>query len=413
MSNANCFYGTASAVDINPSQQDAATDTSGKSSDLPAHANCLLAALWRSPDKVHQLAVLDRVTGRFTSLPVRNVNDASGMATAFSAIAYDAYFACAEYSTPDNRTTANSSGAVGLWTDIDVGPDKAATGRGYPSIEDAQSALGDFCVKTGLPEPTHIVNSGAGLHAYWAFDGFLAREQWLEYAGKLKALMKACGLLADPSRTADIASVLRVPGTLNFKYSPPRPVTLLSSKAKLIELTVMLDAIDAAMVTFEVATVKVAPPAVAVPVAQAPVSGSMVPIRLQVDPDHEPPNFLTLASALKVLTPDCDERTWKFYRLGPLAYEARYFPELHDALYQLARDWSSGDLGGIPSVKWRTPGCNGLTGEQFFDHVWKRFLTDRFSKKRASLGTIYWHAKAEGWSFRSYQPEHADDAEVM
>jgi hypothetical protein len=54
----------------------------------------------------------------------------------------------------------------------------------------------------------------------------VVRDEWLSYAWKLKALNKACGFLADDSRTADIASVLRIPGTLNHKFTPPRPVTL-------------------------------------------------------------------------------------------------------------------------------------------------------------------------------------------
>lgn len=357
----------------------------------------LLIALWRSQDRAHFICTLDK--GRFSNKPVSSIEQAVSFALAYSTLGLDTYFGIGEFAFPDSRAASNALGAWAFIVDIDVGPDKAATGRGYASIDDALAALMNFCVKAGLPEPTHLVNSGAGIHAYWPFDALLGRAQWQEYAGKFKALMKACGLLADPSRTADIASVLRVPGTLNFKYSPPRPVTLLSAKEGHIELTVMLDAIDAAMVTFAVEADTLAALAVSAPVALALIPGAPVLIPLQVDLDHEPPNLLRLASALKVLTPDCDEKTWKMYRLGPLAYEARYYPELHDALYKLARDWSSGELGGISSVKWITPGCNGLTGKQSFDHVWRRFLTDTYTGKRVSLGSIYWHAKEQGWCY--------------
>jgi hypothetical protein len=354
--------------------------------------NQLLSAVWRSQDRAHFIGTLDKATAKFRNVPVKSPDEAVSFALAYSALGLDVYFAVAEFASPDSRTTSNALGAWAFIVDIDVGSDKAPTGRGYATIDDALAALRDFCLKAGLPEPTHLVNSGAGLHAYWCFDAFLERALWLTYAVKLKALMKACGLLADPSRTSDIASVLRPPGTTNRKYEPALPVTLLSSKKEYIELTVMLDAIDAAMVTFAVEADKIAGPALSAPVVLSPVP-------LQGDLDREPPNLLTLGSALKVLTPDCGETTWKFHRLAPMAYESRYFPELHDALYKLARDWSSGVLGGFPSVKWNTPGGNGQSGKQCFDRVWKRFLTDTYTGKRASLGTIYWHAQQAGWSF--------------
>ena len=109
----------------------------------------------------------------------------------------------------------------------------------------------------------------------------------------------------------------------------------------------------------------------------------MAPEPFEDDIDRDPPNLKALASALKTLSPDCDEKIWKFHRLAPMAYEARYFPALHDALYELARDWSSGDLGGVPSIKWNESGSNGLSGKQYFDRVWKRFLTDHYTGKRA------------------------------
>lgn len=368
-----------------------------KSVSLPTQAtapafNQLLSAVWRSQDREHFICTLDKATAKFRNVPVKSPDDAVAYALAYSALGLDAYFAVAEFASPDSRTTSNAIGAWAFIVDIDVGSDKAATGRGYASIEEALAALIEFCGKAGLPEPTIHVNSGAGLHAYWPFDAFLERVQWQDYAAKLKALMKACAFRADPSRTADIASVLRVPGALNFKYSPPRPVTVISYKREQVELTVMLDAIDAAMVTFAAEADTIAAQAVLNSVALAPAP-------LQAAPDREPPNLLTLASALKVLPPDCDEKSWKFYRIGPMAYEARYFPELHDALYKLARDWSSGNLGGITSVKWNTPGGNGQSGKQCFDRVWKRFLTDNYTGKRASLGTIYFHAQHAGWCF--------------
>ena len=113
---------------------------------------------------------------------------------------------------------------------------------------------------------------------------------------------------------------------------------------------------------------------------------------------YGPPDLEKLSSALATLEPDCVEATWKLKRIAPLAMAARNHPELATALYELARSWSSGDLRGKPSKAWATPGStNGLTGEQVFDQVWKRFLKDTYTGKPATLGTIYHDAKEAGW----------------
>jgi len=266
------------------------------------------------------------------------------------------------------------------------------TGKGYATLDEAQAALDEFCSKAKVPQPNYVVGSGSGVHCYWILTDVLGREKWLSYADKFKALMKAVGLRADPSRTADIASVLRVPGTDNHKSLPPRPVSIISSNDEHIELAIMLNAIDAAMVTLPVVAKE--------PVAKAvQVRAPMTPEPFEEDIDREPPNLLSLASALKALSPDCDDKTWKFHRLAPMAYEARHFPALHDRLYTLAKDWSCGDLGGVPSTKWNEPGSQGVSGKQCFDRVWNRFLTDNYTGKRVTLGTIFWSAQQEGWVY--------------
>ncbi len=350
----------------------------------PGDANALLRALWRTGERVHFLSTQDKLSGRFQNLAVPASSEAATFAQTSSAIGLNVYFACAEFTKPDGRTLQNAAGAWGFWCDVDCGP-----GKPYADTEKAHTAVTDFCAKAGFPAPTHVVNSGLGLHVYWSVDGFLNRELWLTYAAKLKALMKVHGLHADPSRTADIASVLRIPGTLNNKYNPPKPVTLLSATEEYLSQQAFLDAIDAAFINSGVK-------------AEAPASISktvhVVPKPLEDATGIQPPDLLQLESALKALDPDCDEKTWKFYRLAPLAYLSRAYPELHDTLRELAIRWSSGDLRGEPSWKWNNPGSNGLSGEQIFDSEWARFLTDNYSGKRVSVGTIFYHAKEVGWA---------------
>ena len=188
--------------------------------------NPLLEAMWPSTDRFHQIGILDRQNKRFKNLPVKDAADAVAQALKLSSEGTEVYFACAEYLTPDSRVAANASGAWGFWMDIDCGEEKAAAGKGYATVEEAEDALTKFCQDAGLPGPTFIIHSGGGLHVYWVVDSVIPRDTWQSHAKKLKDLTKTCEFLADDSRTADIASVLRVPGTLNHKFSPPRPVVL-------------------------------------------------------------------------------------------------------------------------------------------------------------------------------------------
>lgn len=346
----------------------------------------LLNAMWPSPDRCHQLGTLDKETGKFKSVPVTGVDDAVAQALKLSSAGRDVYyFACAEYLTLNNRTAVNASGAYGIWMDIDCGEEKAAAGKGYPTVDDATEALGQFRKEAGLPKPTHIVSSGGGLHVYWVVNKVVHRDAWQAHARMLKAVTKACGFLTDDSRTADIASVLRVPVTVNHKFFPPRPVSLIHVSAEFIDTSVMLDAIATAhdRLCGAPAPTTNRDPSAATATASTHAYGS--------------PDLARLASALATLDPDCDEEIWKLRRLAPLALAAHDNPDLSLALYELTRSWSSGDLRGKPSIAWVTPGGNGLTGEEAFDPTWDRFLNGSYTGVPVTIGTIFHDAKQAGW----------------
>lgn len=206
----------------------------------------LLDALWRSSALIHQIGTLDKLSKRFKNIPVNGVADAVSRACSLSNSGLDVYIALAEFATPDSRQASNVEGAYAFWMDIDCGDAKAAAGKGYKTEESALSALQGFCKKACLPLPTHIASSGGGSHVYWIVDSFISREKWQTYAAKLKTLTHTLEFLADDSRTADIASVLRMPGTYNYKYDPPRLVTIRQEHAEFIEASAFFDAIDSA-----------------------------------------------------------------------------------------------------------------------------------------------------------------------
>lgn len=197
-------------------------------------AEALLDPLWLSPDAVHQLLLMRKGSGERLQPAVAGVAEAVTLARQYAAKGYDVYHACAEFLLPNTRTANNAKGASALWLDLDCGPDKADAGKGYLNKVDAFLDLMAFCQKSRLPNPTHIVDSGGGLHGYWVFDRTIPADQWRESAHKFKYLTQTLGLKADATRTADIASVLRLPGTLNFKTDPPRPVALLYVASELI-----------------------------------------------------------------------------------------------------------------------------------------------------------------------------------
>jgi hypothetical protein len=68
--------------------------------------------------------------------------------------------------------------------------------------------------------PSIVVATGGGLHVYW-----LLREPVAATAGAAW-LRRLAATMGSDSAATDEARILRVPGTFNHKYSPPRPVTI-------------------------------------------------------------------------------------------------------------------------------------------------------------------------------------------
>jgi hypothetical protein len=149
------------------------------------------------------------------------------------------------------RLQKNAIALKSVWLDIDI---KEAP-KGYPSLNDALDALGMFRRGVGLPPPTALVASGGGLHVYWISDKPLTPDEWRPYAEGLKTAAINFGLRCDAGVTTDSARILRVPGTLNHKTNPPKPVKLLGMQTSDISFVKDL-ALLAAMAPTFTATVK-------------------------------------------------------------------------------------------------------------------------------------------------------------
>jgi hypothetical protein len=141
------------------------------------------------------------------------------------------YFGVAKFETNKNRFKENVKALKAFWLDIDCGESKAEinpkTGRpdGYIDQTTGLNELKRFCKIIGLPKPL-IVNSGRGIHVYWPLTESVTREEWEPVAERLRALCVIHNFHID-GKVFEVARVLRIPGTYNFKDEPPERVDVI------------------------------------------------------------------------------------------------------------------------------------------------------------------------------------------
>ena len=136
----------------------------------------LIEELWRNNDHGHFLAVRDPATGFFQSVHIPDLNQVDETASKFDLAGRDVYHACACFhDEAGGRKAQNAIGAYGFWVDIDCGPAKAESGKGYADESQADLALTAFCNDNDLPHPNWIIHSGGGVHAYWIMDALVSK----------------------------------------------------------------------------------------------------------------------------------------------------------------------------------------------------------------------------------------------
>ena len=149
-----------------------------------------------------------------------NDDDLIEAATDHNAQGKNVYHACAAYHQPINRKGDNVQAIKSLWLDLDVG-----AGKPYATQTAAAQHFEDFRTTLGLPK-SHVVSSGNGVHEYLPFTQPIPPEKWDKLAGLFARCLDHFGVKHDPSRTEDKASILRIPGTHNYKTDPAKNVTL-------------------------------------------------------------------------------------------------------------------------------------------------------------------------------------------
>lgn len=125
------------------------------------------------------------------------------------------------------RTADNITELSTVFIDLDCGPNKP-----YATQSEALDRFVETVTKLEFPQPSLIVDSGGGIHAYWCFNQAVPKEEWLGLASDFKSFWIANGLKIDPVVTADCSRVMRVPDSYNLKLSDnPRLVSFLLPKA--------------------------------------------------------------------------------------------------------------------------------------------------------------------------------------
>ena len=143
----------------------------------------------------------------------------------------DTYFGVSTFAEGTSRKAENARTVRSLFLDLDCG-----VGKPYPTQVEALGALRDFCRAYKIPKPSFTVNSGGGIHVYWVLTEPQTRNTWTPVAEHLKAACTKFGLHADVAVTADIARILRVPGTHNYKFNPPRLANIIRATDTVISL---------------------------------------------------------------------------------------------------------------------------------------------------------------------------------
>ncbi len=240
---------------------DSSTEGVGKFTAAPLMSTLQFLEAILPLEGTHFLATMKVGVPGVTHHPFNTLEDMANAVERFDKQAgVTVYHACAAYREPfvqvgekkQFRTPSNLLAIKSFSIDIDCGPEKAAAGKGHPTKNHGAGMVLKFCKDTGFPEPL-IVSSGNGLHCYWLLTTSITADEWKALASSFKAALAHFGVLADPSRTADAASILRPPGSHNKKRPENlKPVRVVRG-AQAVDAGVIVAALSNIINNFDVA----------------------------------------------------------------------------------------------------------------------------------------------------------------
>lgn len=238
----------------------------------------------------------------------------------------------------------------------------------------AARELGLFCRTTGMPMPAILVDSGGGLHAYWPFDADLDVAAWRALAGQLKAKCAELGFKADPTCTSDAARILRVPTTMNHKYTPALPCRVIH---------------DSGAVFRPIDLLKCLMPAAGISLntmLQIPAMQANAAVAINAD----------LAAGLEYEKPSEDEVRAMLKVLNIPASGSARRDEWKDTLAALNNWDNGGELGMELANEWSAT-QPAYTGEAAVRKVYMSFGRAVFGRREITIGSLIKRARAAGW----------------
>jgi len=176
----------------------------------PERSDFLRALYGNAPDNLYiELRCIHPATGDAKAFWSK-VGDKSSLTTAFNraktlnAEGYGVYFAPCLRVTKSGKADA-AAVMPALWVDIDCDDEPARRA-------DALTKLNDF-----TPPPSAVIDSGGGLHAYWLLEEPISLDENTRKQAEniLRGLFTALG--GDPQYVKSVASVMRLPGSVNTK----------------------------------------------------------------------------------------------------------------------------------------------------------------------------------------------------
>lgn len=144
----------------------------------------------------------------------------------------DTYLSVGTHSEPQQTRGGESTivSIPGLWSDLDIGE----IGHKPASLPNPATEQEALSIIQGLPDASMLMHSGGGLQAFWLFDSpwvFNTKEEKAEgkkavqeWANLLESLGKELGFHVD--KVADLARILRAPGSVNHKEGLKRPTAI-------------------------------------------------------------------------------------------------------------------------------------------------------------------------------------------
>jgi energy-coupling factor transporter ATP-binding protein EcfA2 len=145
----------------------------------------------------------------------------------------DLYLSVATHESPQETRGGEKTvlSIPGFWADLDIGE----FGHKPASLPNPSTEEEALSIVDGLPEPSMIMHSGGGLQGFWIFeDGPWVLESIEEKEKAKKAIQEWGNLLEQQGKErgfhvdkiADLARILRVPGSINHKQGGYRPVVV-------------------------------------------------------------------------------------------------------------------------------------------------------------------------------------------